>query len=156
MRDVSLTFRQAVNAEETGEAFLILITIDHADLAQPIRVSSDAVDTESRGETFHACPFDLSLPDDPDQGSAAARISIDNVDRDIVIALRSISTAPSVTMELVLASDPDTVEASFEDFELKHADYDALVVQGDLSIESFMSEPFPGDIFSPACFPGVF
>ena len=85
-----------------------------------------------------------------------ANLSIDNVSRDIIASIRSIQTPPSVTMEVVLGSDPDTVEASFPDFELQHIGYDALTITGDLGIESFMSEPYPGDIFSPARFPGLF
>ena len=47
-RDLSLTAKQAINAPETGEAFIILLTIDHPSLSAPIRVSSDAVRSEER------------------------------------------------------------------------------------------------------------
>jgi hypothetical protein len=59
-------------------------------------------------------------------------------------------------MEIVLASDPDTVEAKFVDFKLTNVTYDAHVVQGDLTIEDFTAEPFPAASFSPSLFPGIF
>lgn len=155
-RSVSLTLRQAANAPETGEVFLVLLTIDHPDLPVPLRVSSDGVDTLSRGETFVACPFGLTLPDDGDERPPKARLTIDNVDRAIVKAVRGITTAPRVLIEVVLASDPDLVEASFPDFELQEARFDALTVEGELGLESFFREPYPAQRFTPAGFPGLF
>jgi hypothetical protein len=155
-RSVSLTARQALYAQETGEVFLVLLTIDHADLASPIRVSSDAVDTLSRGDTYVAFPFRLSLPEDGDDRPPRARLAIDNVDRTIVQSLRQIGSAPRVLIEVVRGADPDSIEAAFPDFELTDAHYDALTVQGDLTLESFLREPYPAALFTPADFPGLF
>lgn len=156
MRSTSLTFRQAINAQETPEAALILLTLDHADLTSPIRVTSDAVNTVSNGQTFIPCPFRITLPDDTEEHVTQARLTIDNVDREIVLALRKINSPLSITIQVVLGSDPDTIEAEFDDFLLKDATYDALVVSGRLSIDHIMQEPIPGDVMDPACFPGLF
>lgn len=155
-RDVSQTLREAVHGQETGEAFLVLLTLNHDDLAAPIRVVNDGADLASRGETFQAFPFRLALPSDMDERPPRMRLQIDNVDRTVVQALRSISGAPTVLVEVVLASDPDTVEASFPDFVLRAADYDALAVTGELVLERFIHEPFPAQRFTPANFPGLF
>ncbi len=155
-RPLSLSTRQALFASNTGEAFAILLTLDHSALAAPIRVSSDAVDTISRGETFVAFPFELMIPDDTQGASPRARLVIDNIDRTIVAALRAIGSAPSALIEIVRAADPDTVEASFHDFKLTNVSYDALSVSGDLTVEDFTAEPWPAAVFSPANFPGIF
>ncbi len=155
-RNVSATLKQAIFAQETDEAFIVLLTISHSDLSVPIRVSSDSTNTVSRGDTYIAYPFDLSLPADSDERPPRARVAIDNVDRVLVTAIRSITGAPTVLMEIVRASDLETVEVSFPDFQLKDVRYNALVVEGDLVIEAFEEEPYPADIFSPANFPGVF
>ncbi len=155
-RALSQTARQALYAGETGEVFLVLLTLSHPSLTEPIRVSSDAVNTVSRGDTFIAYPFDLFIPDDTESASPRARLTIDNIDRQIVAAVRNATTAPSILIEIVLASDPDTVEASFPDFKLTNVKYDAISVSGDLTIEDFTSEPWPAAVFSPANFPGIF
>ena len=155
-RDTSLTFRQAIHAQETSEAFLVLIEIDHDSLSEPIRLSSDAVNTVSNGNTYVAYPFDLVLPDDPEEGVSKGRLIIDNVHRDIIQFVRNLPSAPKVTIRIVLASNPDVIEAEFPNFELVNIQYDALTVSGDLSIRSFMSEPYPGDSFTPSLFPGLF
>jgi hypothetical protein len=153
---VSEALRRAVHAQETDEVFLVLVTIEHPELQQIIRVSSDAVHTVSRGETYLAIPFDLQLPEDGEDRPPRARLTIDNVSREIVLALRQIQAAPTVTMEVVRASEPDLVEASFPFFRLQDVRYDALVVEGELGVEDLTSEPFPAARFVPSLFPGLF
>jgi hypothetical protein len=85
-----------------------------------------------------------------------AKLSIDNIDRTIVAAIRSINTAPTVLIEIVRAADLSTVEASFPDFQLINITYDAMVVSGDLTVENFTAEPFPAATFCPSLFPGLF
>jgi hypothetical protein len=70
--------------------------------------------------------------------------------------VRSLSTAPTALIEIVRAASPDTVEAQFVDFKLTNVTYDALRVEGDLTLEDFTAEPFPSAIFSPSLFPGLF
>jgi hypothetical protein len=155
-RSLSALARRALYGAETGDVFLILLTLSHDDLPAPLRVCSDAVDVVSRGTTFSAFPFDLTLPDDDDNQSPQARLSVDNVDRQIVAAIRRIPTAPTVLIEIIRAADPDVVEAVFADFKLTDIQYDSQTVKGNLTIEDFTAEPFPAASFSPGSFPGLF
>lgn len=155
-RDTSLTFREAVFSQETVEAFIVLIEIDHADLSAPIRVCSNSENITSNGNLYVALPFRLSLPDDQADQFTRARLEIDNVDRSIVESLRLIDTAPTVSLSVVLASDPDTVEVTFPNLILRKANYDVMTVSGNVSLTTFMEEPFPGDTFLPSTVPGVF
>jgi len=152
----SLSMKQAVNAQETSVAFLILITIDHVNLATPIRVTSDAVNTTSRSNLFISLPFDMVLPTDDGETPPAARLTIDNVSREIGQTIRAVSTPPSVTIEIVLSSDVNTVEASFPYFELTDVQYDDLTVSGALTIQNLSSEPYPAESFIPSTHPGLF
>jgi hypothetical protein len=155
-RTVSGLTRQALYAAETGEVFLILLTISHPQLVAPIRVTSDGVDTSSRGNSFIAFPFELVLPDDQESKSPRARLIIDNIDRQIVSAVRSLTSSPNILIEIVRAAAPEVVEAQFIDFKLVNISYDSHVVQGDLTLEDFTAEPFPAGSFSPNLFPGLF
>lgn len=155
-RALSPSMRRALHAAETEEAFLVLLTLSHADLATPLRVTSDAVATLSRGDSFTPFAFDLTLPDDLDGHAARAKLAIDNVDRQIVLAVRSLETPPDVLIEIVRAADPDTVEAKFVDFKLTQVTYDAQRVEGALTLEDFTAEPYPAATFSPSLFPGLF
>ena len=157
MRTLSSTALQAIYAQETGTAFLILLTISHATLPAPIQVTSDGVKTVSRGMTFAPFPFLISIPDDEDQKLPQAQITIDNVDRSIVSAVRNMGTTPAtILIELVTSHAPDTVEFSSGALTLRDIHYDALSVTGRLSFDPIMAEPFPGDLVTPATIPGVF
>lgn len=155
-RNLSLSAINAINSEETDEVFLILLTISHASLATPIRVTSDNVDTVSRGNLFVAYPFELSLPEDSETLSARASLKIDNVDRSIIASIRNMNNSPDILMEIIRAASPDIVEASFPDFKMTNISYDVLTVSGDLTIEDFTAEPYPADRFAPAYFPSLF
>lgn len=153
---VSDNFREAVYAQETDEAALVLLTLDHTELVEPVRVTSDGVDTTSRGELFVSFPYRLSLPVDDPEAPPQAKLEIDNVDRQIVSALRKISSPINVLIEVILSSTPNVIEAEYDDMQLRNAEYDISTVSGDLTVETFLQEPFPAGIFDPARFPGGF
>jgi hypothetical protein len=166
-RTASATFKNAVYASETGEVAVLLITMDHASLSDPIRISTDNADTFtvdgqtvrgtiSRGENYLFCPIDVALPDDSYESISQATLRIDNVNRDILYAIRLLTSAPTVTMEVVLASSPNTVEASFPNFSLGSVTANAESVEGVLTLGCFLGEPFPGGSMNPSNFPGMF
>jgi hypothetical protein len=164
-RNLSTTAKNAIYAQATDEVFIVLLTINHEDFTDPIRVASDQFEllplsgvrgVVSRGNEFIYLPFQIELPAQDDTGSARARISIDNVSREIVNSVRSADSALSIDIEIVLASDTDTVEMTVADFRLDRVTYDAMTVSGDLSVEYFDLEPFPAKRFTPSDFPGLF
>jgi hypothetical protein len=155
-RSVSAAFKRAVFAQETDEVFVFLLTIEHAELEEPMRVCSNSVQVVSRGEAYLPLPFGAMFPGEHDDELARVRLTIDNVDRRIVEAVRTITSAPTVTLEAVLASAPDNVEAGPYDFRLRDVRYDQLVVEGELSFEDLLNEAYPEGIFAPSDFPGIF
>ena len=155
-RNLSTAARNALYAAETGEGFAVLLTLSHAGLATPLRVAGSDAAITSRGDTFMPYPFKLTLPDDAERQSPEARLVIDNVDRQIILALRNLNTAPLVTIEIVRMADTNTVEARFDSFRLGQVSYDMHMVEGVLSLEDFTAEPFPAGCFSPAHFLGLF
>jgi hypothetical protein len=155
-RSLSTLARQSLYGAETGEVWLLLLTIDHDDLAAPIRVVNNMENVTSNGEVYTAFPFTLTLPGEQEDQPPRLRLAIDNVDRTIVASVRGLSSAPTVQLDVCLASQPDTIEASFPGFTLRQAGYDHLVVEGDLTLEELVTEPFPEGSFTPQFFPGLY
>ncbi len=153
---VSDTLKKSVFKSETDEVFVMLVSLAHPDLMEPIRVCSDAVNVTSNGNLYIAFPFEIVLPDSRPDVPPQAQLKIDNIDQQIVQAIRTVSSPLIVTIEVVIASDLDTVELTWSDFQLVQVDYDKLVVSGILKQESFLSEPFPYLRFTPNSFPGIF
>lgn len=150
-RSFSGAFLQDMLSQDTGEAILILITIDHADLPSPLRVSSDAVDTTSGGETFVAFPFAFQPPAEPEdsQQTPFARIQISNIDKQIGEALESISSPATFSVSIVRASAPDTIVLPWPEFKLREVRFDGSFVSGDLSLSDYTTEPFPPYSYVP-------
>lgn len=155
-RSVTNAFIAACNAPVTDEGLLVLITIDHDDLPDPIRIVNNGANVVSNGETFLACPVQPTLSDDSDDRPPQAKLVMDNIDRTIVAAVRSIVTPPTVTLQLVKISDLDTIEAEFTDFQMKEVNYNQLTIEGTLTLEGLFSENVVGYSFTPGLFPGLF
>ena len=167
---VSLNFRQAFYAAETGRYPISLITIEHEDLTEIIRISSDPTQrlvdlttptdvvygTISRGETFIFYPVRLRLPNDTEDGLGDLSIEIDNVHRQFTEIIRTLTSPPTFKVEIVIDNALDVVEAQWPDFELVDVKYDATLITGTLKLETYEKEPFPSGMFTPTYFPGLF
>jgi len=154
-RNISSAALTAINTQQTSEVFVILLTIEVPD-AQPIYLTNNSEDVVSRGRTYIAYPFALETPSDENGQISEARLSIDNVSRSLVDEIRNLADPLQLSIEVVLASTPDTVEASWNDYILRQVTYDALTISGTLTQENYMTEPYPKDVMSAATFPGQF
>jgi hypothetical protein len=156
---------RAAFAETTDEAFLVLLTIAHPDLAQPIRVVNNHVNVTSRGNVFIGCPFQPLLPDEIEGQLPRLRMEFDNISfvdpadqqqRRISDYVRAIATPFTVTLEVILGSTPDVVEAGPLALTAVHVEYDAAIVSAELALEDVLNEPYPGDSFVPSRYRGLF
>lgn len=154
-RNFSGAATASINAQETDEVWLTLLTIDSPELEQPLRFVNNNASVTSRGNLFLAFPFEVDFPGQDEQNPGEARLVIDNIDRQIVNFVRSISTPPQVTMEVVLGSSLDTVEASFSNMTLRNVSYNVSSVTGILRFEDIVIEPVTFAM-TPERFPGMF
>lgn len=153
-RTLSPAMTAAIAAESTDECPLMLVTIAHDDLDAPIRVVNNIENITSNGETFIGLPFAIELPDEGDR-PGEARISVDNVNRAIAEAVRSISTPPDVTIQVILASQPDTIDLELTGLKMRDVTMDASAVTGYLRFEELTVEPVAATM-TPSRFPALF
>jgi hypothetical protein len=166
MRILSLNFRKAMFSQESGEVPIYLLTITHPSLTSPILLTTDPTarittdplvyGTVSRGTTFLYAGVDVTIPDEQDKSPPASKLMIANVTRNLIPLARSVSTPPSVKIEAVLASAPDTVEMTSPALDMSNLIYDANQLVFDLTMDALVTEPYPSGNFSPAYFPGLF
>lgn len=156
-RSLSAALRREMMAAESGTAAVLLLTITHASLAVPIRVTNAGQTVTSRGDDFLHCPFDITLPRASDDAPPTVRLDICGVDRQMIQAVRLIDGERArVALELVHSEDFDVVEIGPLEFDLLDVTYDALVVSGNIGYEDLLNEKFPKDIFGPTTTPGIF
>jgi hypothetical protein len=114
------------------------------------------VNITSGGSVYTAYPFEAVLPDDKEEKEPAAEIRIDNVDRSLMDEIRSIQSPPTITISVILASSPNTIEWGPLDMETRGVTYDAQTIIISLAYSAFTQEPFPYLTFDPVNFPGMF
>jgi len=152
-------------AQETEEVFVLLLEVSTA--GEPIRVALDSenldtkltvdgIDTHSTAVTFAGGYFGIELPEEAGENISTVRVSIDNVDRAIVAAIRSANTPPDCNMWVVLRSSPDVVEAGPYYLTLESASYDAMTVTGELAFEDVTNRRYPAHEYTPSNTPGLF
>lgn len=155
-RNISVTAMRAIFDQETEQAFVILMTITHPMLDDPIRVTNNAVDLISGGNTYIAYPFMVSLPNEQEDQIPSVRLTIDNVSRNLTEAVESISSAATVAFSVVRAAEADVIEAGPWTFKLRNVTYDAFSLEGTIDSEDILNEPFPAPIYNPETTPGLF
>lgn len=160
MRTLSAQMLAALHAQETGAVVQARISITHPlILGGPLRFVSDLTDLVTGGNTYTAFPFQITLPDEDEEGATPRiKLMIDNVDRQIVATIRSLppSPPPTVDIEIFLASQPTTVEVAYTGLVLRTVPYDVFTVEGDLVLDEDDREPYPQYAMTPALFPGLF
>jgi hypothetical protein len=147
----------AFNQEGGDAVFLTLLEIDRVtDLLDPIRVVNNLQNVTHGGHTYLACAFGIALPAEQDDGAPQqVRLRIDNVDRAIVEGIRLLTGPPTVTLTVVLAATPDTIEAGPFVMTLRDTEYDALEVSGALASDDILGDSFPQHAFSASNHPGL-
>ncbi len=153
---LSTAAKTAAFSQDTGEAFLILLTIDHADFTVPIRVVNNTEDVTSNGEVYVAFPFSLTLPDEDENREVTAKLTIDNVSREITQALRLIGSPPTIDVSVIRAAAPNTLEISLPTFIMRDVVWDVTTVSGELVLGDITTEPYPQLSFTPGQFAGLF
>lgn len=149
-------FRDAAYPQETGEAFVALLTIEHDDLAAPILLTDSGVDivyatdlldafgnVAALAGTYVSFPIEIIPPGQSDD-QLNGTIRVPNIDQVIGAAVESISSPASITITVVLASDTSNIVGGPHlMLELTNVRGDALVIEGEVTRPSLTVEPYP-------------
>lgn len=154
-RTLSATAVRELLAQNSGEVFLVLLTLSHPSMTT-LRLVNNTVDVVSRANTYLAFPFELALPADLAEQLPVVQLSISNVDRRLIDEIRGIESPLAVTLEVVAASALNTVEVGPYVFDMTSVSYDQERITATLSYEPILNEPFPGERFTPQIFPQLF
>lgn len=146
---------EAMMAAQTDAVVLVVVDITHPELAQPLRLVRNTQQIVRNGNVYLPFAFELDLPSDNDD-MPQVQFRFDNVEREIVDAIRECPSPPTFTLAVILASNPNYTEAGPYVMTMVEADYNAREVTGTLAFEDVLNEPYPGLSITPANFPGMF
>lgn len=156
MRLTSPAFLRATNAEDSDQILVPLIELSHPEWPVPYRFVRDELPLVHQTYVYEPAAFDISLPDDAEEGAPIMDWSIDNTDLRLVDIIRSVRNQIYARVFWVLVSQPDFIEAGPFEVELVGAEYDADRLGGPMTLEPILDEPFGFLKMSPKNAPGLF
>ena len=154
MRTLSPTAVTSALSDNTSEVWLCCVTIFAGSVFRMVNNTEAVVRTVG---TFTPYPFEITLPDDTESANPQVTITVDNIDREVTRQLRNYQGVPTVTVEVVLASSPNTVEMGPMNFVLKNMEYNALTITGSLGYEEdILAQAVPHQTYNPSSSSGMF
>lgn len=156
-RSLSTAAARNVLATSADEPLLAAIEIIHPDLEVPARFVNDTTDITIAGNTFFACRFDLSLPDDKDEQVPQARLEVDNIGRELTQWLEESQGGKGAKcrMLMVLRSNPDNLEFDMT-LDLTGLGITNFRVSGDLGFKNTLMQSAVAVRYDPSTSPGIF
>ncbi len=154
-RSLTATFISTLMAERTSEIYHTLIVLSGAGIATK-RYVDNYEDVDSGGNTYTAAAFQGRLPNDVEDQIPDVNIVFDNVDRTLMVDMRSATGPPQVEINIALQSDPDVIEIGPLEFKVRAVDYNKLTVSGTLQYEDILNETVPDHRYTPQIYPGLF
>lgn len=153
-----MPIHEIINERHTDNPLLWLVTFRTFDDMPVLRGVNNLEDIVSRGKTYKAFPFGLTLPPDDGKKPTSVTLTISNVGRELIELLRGYSPdkTPQITLELVTGHDPDTVEKNIDFLTIASANYDALQITLTLASHGIFGRPTCSAKYTQAEFPGMF
>lgn len=155
--DLPLFFKQALNAEEVIDDLAVLVIIDDATLAAPLRFTTSSKTRLSSepltygliasGQTYRSALLHVLLPNEREDNDQATDIVIDNVAEDIAPAMRGLSTDATVSISLVLVSQPDTSFCTITGLHVVDRSYELETVT--ISVSRHANKAGASDLLEP-------
>ena len=168
VRTITPAIREYIEAQASPNVLLGFLTISHRNLIHPVRVVSDPLGFTVGGLEFIGCPFEFQLLTDEDQ-APTTQIRIQNVDRRIGEAIRTVTDRAQVMLEARSTADFDlsvvpreelpggsSVIYGFRHFDLIDVTVNALEVTGTVMLRDYTQEPWPGKRATQSRTPGLF
>lgn len=155
-RNISAAGLKSMFDGHTSIVWLMLLTITHPDFAAPLLFVNNELDIVSNGDTYIAFPFMLELPSERDDELPEVNLTISNIDGRIMEEIRQISSAPTVTLNIISSNDLDLIEVGPLTFSMNAVDFNALTLTGKLAYEPILDQGYPNTRQLPSNFPGMF
>ncbi|MBI3771473.1 MAG: DUF1833 family protein [Gammaproteobacteria bacterium] len=153
---VSTNYKTQTN-RTSGTAPLILLEITHPNLPQPVRLVQDNQDIVSNGNTFTAMGFEITLPDDKEQGLPQAKIAIDNVGKELTSWLDASGGGKGAKVRVmqIMRDAPNVIEMDTT-LDLSNVSMNVFKVGGTLGYQDILNQPAVTYTYRPDTAPGLF
>ena len=142
-------------SQESNDPFLTLVKLSHDDF-EDICLVNNTENVTSGGVEYTAFPMKIVFPKDDGESNREVNIEFDNVDRTLIDLIRSVTDYIDVSISLILASDPDTVQMSFDELKIQNITYNSKRVSAKLFMDNFLNTEMTSEKYTPTLYAGLF
>jgi hypothetical protein len=149
------TFWDQQSGQLVDDIGIVLVTLSHPDLLEPLHCASMDIDVMSRGETFLGWPMSIKLPT---AGSSAKRgtLLIEDVDPRIGEVIRGLKGEIGLLFEYVSRDDPDDLILDHGGLLFSNISGNDGVISGEITGIASINDTWPIARATPDTSPGVF
>ena len=151
-RSYPIATTRALSEQETDEVFLELIEINEASLPSPIRVVNNPQSVTSQSDLYAAAGFGINLAGESGAEVETVRLKVDNVDRQLVAAVREAVGIPTVNLRIVRADDLNVWMVNMK-FNVESANTTLASIEGVLTYDNAYNRRFPRHKITAQTFP---
>lgn len=141
--------------QSSGDPLLMLVTLSHPTFST-IYLVNNSEDIVSRGNTYTAFPMNIRIPSDDGETAREAVIDFDNASLELIQEIRQVTTPIDVTIEMVLASNLNEVQISYEELKLRSVTYNKTRISAKLFMDSFLNVEMTSEKYTPQNYSGLF
>lgn len=140
------------------EAFLWLLTFYDYKSNTVLRAVNNLEDIVSRGQTYTAFPFQLTLFPDDGEKQPNLSLTFPNVGQELVTLVRQYEAdkPPRIKFELVISNALDTVEKTIDFLTVASVQYDAMQMTFNLASGFIFNRKTCTKTYNTNEFPGIF
>lgn len=143
--------------QRSGEVWVPLVEVDEPTLAAPIRLVRYDVDVVSNGETYVAAPgLDVVAASQEDGSDGRAKLLLPAAEQSILDLLENFASQASVTLRLVMLSDPDEVLVETSNLRILSHTTNRRSIEITLGGPRYLDDAVPSDRMTRLRVPGAF
>lgn len=158
VRDISLDGMREMFAEESDHVLMVLLEVSHTSITTQYFVSNNE-NVAYGGNEYTAAAFETTFATDDGETIYGASLKISNISRALVESVRSVSSPPSVVINLIrMAPNGDiAVEVGPLNFSILGVSIDVDVIEAALGYEEdYLNAAASKDTFDYTLAPGLF
>lgn len=149
-------FLRGVTAPNTNEAVHTLLTIQGGGLSAPVYLVQGYKNITSRGIVFEKSDMQIVWPSTGSDSQSGVQLVLEGVSPDLVDRVHELTSAPYVTFEEILDSDPDTVQDLTPPLRFTNIQITNLRITGTMNAPDDGGEPVAAISIGPHNAPGAF
>lgn len=161
-RNLTARSWEAIAHQQTNDVFILLLDIAFHNGTdwECIHLCNNSTDIISAASgpstTYIAFPLAINLPSDESNVVSVGTLTVSNVTQELIGRIRALAKPMQVTVSVINAEEPDVYVGTWPCFIWRQLVYNVNTITGQISLENFLSEPYPGGTFTSSIAPGLF